>query len=221
MACFQFGWCGTGSWTLSMSENLRSKGTSTQNNRRKHLLLGPQSKEKSARSDAIPHTPRLLTNLATVGGGRRPRSAALTIYRIFMPWHPACAPYALKECPMIDSNIEQYVREHEERVRRLDELYEKIRSPEYNEQEKNNFRQESLKLCLEGLTTVGAAFWICPPYFHNVFDRSIIITTSGQLRCGVHAKLNEEKITMQMEQTTQLRHVLEISWQSAVPASGL
>jgi len=62
-------------------------------------------------------------------------------------------PHALKECPMIDSNIEQYVREHEERVRRLDELYEKIRSPEYNEQEKDNFRQESLKLCLEGLTT--------------------------------------------------------------------
>jgi hypothetical protein len=54
---------------------------------------------------------------------------------------------------MIDSNIEQYVKEHEERVRRLDELYEKIRSPEYNEQEKDNFRQESLKLCLEGLTT--------------------------------------------------------------------
>jgi len=55
---------------------------------------------------------------------------------------------------MIDSNIEQYVREHEERVRRLDELYEKIRSPEYNEEEKNNFRHESLKLCREGLATI-------------------------------------------------------------------
>ena len=59
-----------------------------------------------------------------------------------------------KECPMIDSNVEDYVREHEERVRRLDELYEKLRSPEYNEDEKNNFRQESLKLCMEGLMTV-------------------------------------------------------------------
>jgi hypothetical protein len=55
---------------------------------------------------------------------------------------------------MIDSNVEQYVREHEERVRRLDELYEKLISPDYNEEEKNNFRHESLKLCMEGLITV-------------------------------------------------------------------
>ena len=55
---------------------------------------------------------------------------------------------------MIDLNIEQYVREHEERVRRLDELYDKIRSPEYNEEEKTNFRHESLKLCREGLATI-------------------------------------------------------------------
>lgn len=55
---------------------------------------------------------------------------------------------------MIDSKVEEYVREHEERVRRLDELYEKMRSSEYNDEEKNNFRQESLKLCLEGLATV-------------------------------------------------------------------
>jgi hypothetical protein len=55
---------------------------------------------------------------------------------------------------MIDSTVEQYVRDHEERVRRLDELYEKIRSPDYNEEEKNKFRYQSLKLCLEGLSTV-------------------------------------------------------------------
>jgi len=55
---------------------------------------------------------------------------------------------------MIDSTIEQYVREHEERVRRLDELYVKISSPQYNEEEKMNFRYESLKLCLEGLTAL-------------------------------------------------------------------
>ena len=59
-----------------------------------------------------------------------------------------------KECPMIDSDVEQYVREHEERVRKLDELFEKIRSSEYNEEEKNNFREESLKLCLEGLAAI-------------------------------------------------------------------
>jgi len=51
---------------------------------------------------------------------------------------------------MIDSDVEQFVRNHEERVRRLDELYEKIRSSEYNEEEKNIFRRDSLKLCLEG-----------------------------------------------------------------------
>ena len=56
--------------------------------------------------------------------------------------------------PMIDLNVEEYVREHQERVRRLEELYEKIRSPEYNDEEKKNFRQESLKLCLEALATV-------------------------------------------------------------------
>jgi len=55
---------------------------------------------------------------------------------------------------MIDSDVEQYVREHEDRVRRLDELYEKIASSEYNEEEKNSFRHESLKLCLEGLATI-------------------------------------------------------------------
>ena len=55
---------------------------------------------------------------------------------------------------MLDLNIEQYVKEHEERVRRLDELYDKVRSPEYNEEEKNNFRHESLKLCREGLATI-------------------------------------------------------------------
>jgi hypothetical protein len=55
---------------------------------------------------------------------------------------------------MIDSNVEQYVREHEERVRRLDELYKKLRSPDYNEEEKSNFRHESLKLCMEGLITI-------------------------------------------------------------------
>ena len=55
---------------------------------------------------------------------------------------------------MIDQDVEQYIRDHEERVRRLDELYEKIRSSEYNEEEKNNFRYQSLKLCLEGLATV-------------------------------------------------------------------
>ena len=55
---------------------------------------------------------------------------------------------------MTDANVEQYVREHEERVRRLDELYEKISTPKYNEEEKTNFRYESLKLCIQGLTTV-------------------------------------------------------------------
>ena len=55
---------------------------------------------------------------------------------------------------MIDENVEQYVRDHEERVRKLDELFEKIRSSEYNEEEKSNFRHQSLKLCLEGLATV-------------------------------------------------------------------
>jgi hypothetical protein len=55
---------------------------------------------------------------------------------------------------MIDSDVEEYVREHQERVRKLEELYEKIGSPEYNDEEKNNFRNESLKLCLEGLATV-------------------------------------------------------------------
>ena len=55
---------------------------------------------------------------------------------------------------MIDSDVEQYVREHQERVRRLDELYEMISFSEYNEEEKNAFRRESLKLCLEGLAAV-------------------------------------------------------------------
>ena len=55
---------------------------------------------------------------------------------------------------MIDSNVEQYVREHQERVQRLDELYEKIESPDYNDEEKNSFRHESLKLCMEGLANV-------------------------------------------------------------------
>ena len=55
---------------------------------------------------------------------------------------------------MIDENVEQYVRDHEERVRKLDKLFEKIRSSEYNEEEKNNFRHQSLKLCLEGLANV-------------------------------------------------------------------
>lgn len=59
-----------------------------------------------------------------------------------------------KECTMIDSNVEQYVREHQERVRRLDKLYEKIESPDYNDEEKNSFRHESLKLCMEGLANV-------------------------------------------------------------------
>lgn len=63
--------------------------------------------------------------------------------------------YALEGDPtMIDSNVEQYVREHQERVRRLDELYEMLKSAAYNDEEKNNFRQESLKLCMEGLMTV-------------------------------------------------------------------
>lgn len=68
----------------------------------------------------------------------------------------ALAQFSLLEggAPMIDSNVEQYIRDHEERVRRLDELYEKIKSNEYNEEEKNNFRYQSLKLCLEGLSTV-------------------------------------------------------------------
>ena len=55
---------------------------------------------------------------------------------------------------MIDSNLEEYLKEHEERIRRLDELYEKIKSPDYNDGEKKNFRQESLELCLGGLATV-------------------------------------------------------------------
>jgi len=60
-----------------------------------------------------------------------------------------------KECTkMIDSNVEQYVREHQERVRRLDELYEKLESPDYNDEEKNSFRHESLRLCMEGLANV-------------------------------------------------------------------
>ena len=60
----------------------------------------------------------------------------------------------IKGVAMIDLNVEEYVRDHQERVRRLEELYEKIRSPEYNDEEKKNFRQESLKLCLETLATV-------------------------------------------------------------------
>jgi hypothetical protein len=48
--------------------------------------------------------------------------------------------YALEGDPtMIDSNVEQYVREHQERVRRLDELYEMLKSAAYNDEEKNNF----------------------------------------------------------------------------------
>jgi len=55
---------------------------------------------------------------------------------------------------MVDSDVEQYVREHEERVRRLEELYEKIMSPDYNDEQKTNFKHESLKLCREGLKAV-------------------------------------------------------------------
>ena len=77
-------------------------------------------------------------------------------YSIVAPTAPALRrQYLLEgEAFMTDANVEQYVREHEERVRRLDELYEKISSPEYNEEEKTNFRYESLKLCIQGLTTV-------------------------------------------------------------------
>jgi hypothetical protein len=59
-----------------------------------------------------------------------------------------------KECTMIESDVERYVREHEDRIRRLDELHENISSSEYNEEEKQNFKRESLKLCLKGLATV-------------------------------------------------------------------
>jgi hypothetical protein len=55
---------------------------------------------------------------------------------------------------MIDLNVEQYLRQHEERVRRLEELDRKMESPQYSNAEKENFREESLKLCLEGLATV-------------------------------------------------------------------
>ena len=55
---------------------------------------------------------------------------------------------------MRDLSVAQYVKDHEERMRRLEELYEKIRSPEYNDEEKKRFRQKSLELCLDGLATV-------------------------------------------------------------------
>ena len=55
---------------------------------------------------------------------------------------------------MIGSNIDQYVKDHKERMRRLEELYEKMRPPEYNDEEKKNFRKKSLELCLDGLATV-------------------------------------------------------------------
>ena len=63
-------------------------------------------------------------------------------------------PYLIKGVAMIDSNLAQYVKAHQERIRRLEELYEKISSPEYNDEEKKNFRQQSLELCLGGLATV-------------------------------------------------------------------
>jgi hypothetical protein len=75
--------------------------------------------------------------------------------QVVVRWHPPCAlSVSQRSGLMIDSNVEQYVREHEQRVRRLDELYEKIRSPDYNDEEKKIFKYESLKLCLEGLATV-------------------------------------------------------------------
>jgi hypothetical protein len=55
---------------------------------------------------------------------------------------------------MLISDVEQYLREHEERVRQLEALDGKIDSPSYSNEEKETFRQESLKLCLEGLATV-------------------------------------------------------------------
>jgi chaperonin cofactor prefoldin len=57
-------------------------------------------------------------------------------------------------CQMIDLNVEKYLRQHEERAQRLKELDEKINSPQYSNEEKESFRKESLKLCLEGLATV-------------------------------------------------------------------
>jgi hypothetical protein len=55
---------------------------------------------------------------------------------------------------MIDLTVEYYLRQHEQRAKRLKDLDEKINSPEYTKEEKESFRQESLKLCLEGLATV-------------------------------------------------------------------
>jgi|SRR5262245_53396686 len=97
-----------------------------------------------------------MTNLAVLVARTSDELSALPV--IFNTC--ATAPPLRRPClfegghPMIDENVEQYVRDHEERVRKLDELYEKIRSPEYNEEEKSNFRYQSLKLCLEGLATV-------------------------------------------------------------------
>jgi hypothetical protein len=71
---------------------------------------------------------------------------------------------------MIDSNVEQYFREHQERVRRLEELYDKLRSPEYNDEQKKNFRHESLELCLR---RVGA----CIPYWLK-FGLYLIVAVS-------------------------------------------
>jgi hypothetical protein len=58
------------------------------------------------------------------------------------------------KCQMIDLQVELYLRQHEQRAQRLKELDEKINSPEYSNEEKESFRKESLKLCLEGLATV-------------------------------------------------------------------
>jgi hypothetical protein len=55
---------------------------------------------------------------------------------------------------MLILDVGQYLMEHEERARQLDELDGKIDSPSYGNEEKETFREESLKLCLEGLATV-------------------------------------------------------------------
>ena len=94
-----------------------------------------------------------MTNVAMVVAMTAEACPPLLSYQMFERWHLSCGlPYS-KEHPMIDSKVEEYVREHEAQVRRLAELYEKIRSPEYNEEEKNKFRHESLKLCMKGLMT--------------------------------------------------------------------
>lgn len=106
--------------------------------------------------DTVPPTGHVsMTNLATVVAVVIRRSAVSLVISDSYAMAPGLRSLAWsKEWPMIDSDVEEYVREHQERVRKLEELYEKIGSPEYNDEEKNNFRNEPLKLCLEGLATV-------------------------------------------------------------------